>query len=197
MYDKWKAQQQKNKSSPSVPPASDTPARQSSAMSVTSTGRATSSRLRQQARQSYLDSSSLSDTASVAEKRGGSVIEDMMSDRTKLARSTSGGRRAGARRRTPTPVNLSEGALVVIDNQLVLRLPISDSEVYRGRMTVHRLNLQPNDKLVDDALHRLRGISYDPILADNASMGVVPLLRRYVADAAGWWMSSSTGGCDC
>ena len=98
-----------------------------------------------------------------------------MSGSTKHARSTSGGRRTDTRRRTPTPVNLLEGELAVIDNQLVLRLPISDSEVYRGRMTVPRLNLQPNDKLVDDALHRLRGISYDPIVAENASMGVMPL----------------------
>ena len=64
---------------------------------------------------------------------------------------------------------------MVIDDQLVLRLPVSKAEVYRGRMTVPRLNLQPSDKLVDEALFRLRGISYDPILAENATMGVVPL----------------------
>ena len=65
-------------------------------MSVASAGREASSRLRRQPRQSYLDFSvsSISDAGSIAEKRGGSVVEDVMSGSTKLIRSSSGSQRA-------------------------------------------------------------------------------------------------------
>ena len=111
----------------------------------------------------------------VGVKRGGAQDEEAMSTGIKHARSESGGRSGMQPRRTPTPVGLSEGELHVIDNQLVLRLPVSDAEVYRGKMVTPRLSLQASNTLPDDTLNRLAYNTYDSLLADTAADGVIPI----------------------
>ena len=94
---------------------------------------------------------------------------------SKAARSETGSRMLARERRTPTPVGLHSGELNVIDGVLVLRLPLSDAGVYRGRSTLSRLHLQSNNWLVEDALRRLSTVTYDAELARLAKASVLPV----------------------
>ena len=91
------------------------------------------------------------------------------------ARSDTGSRMIMRERRTPTPVGLHSGELNVIDGVLVLRLPLSEAEVYRGRSTLSRLHLQSNNWLVEDAMRRLSTVTYDTELARLAKSPVLPV----------------------
>ena len=67
---------------------------------------------------------------------------------SKAGRSETGLRMIMREHRTPTLVGLHSGELHVIDGVLVLRLPLSEAEAYRGRSSLSRLHLQSNNWLV-------------------------------------------------
>ena len=78
-------------------------------------------------------------------------------------------------RRFPTSVGLHYSELHVIDGVLVLRLPLSEAEVYRGHSKLSRLHLHSINWLVEDALRRLSAVTYDAELARLAKASVLPV----------------------
>ena len=76
-------------------------------------------------------------------------------------------------RRTPTPVGLDEGELNVIDGSLVLRIPISKAESYRGRTMTSRLQLQSDDQMTDDVIRYLAASAQDSTAQKLAKSGII------------------------
>ena len=121
----------------------------------------------------YKDTSDTSDVHSqlVPKKRPLRDDASEMSVHSKVFRSglTSPGRR------TPTPVRLTCSELNSIDDALVMRVPISNAELYRGGKWPSRLQLSANGELVEDTLARLQSSSHDSTLAALAQTGVMPV----------------------
>ena len=93
-------------------------------------------------------------SASVATKRMSSQGGSAAPTGEKAAKFASGERGTVRSRRTPTPVGLAESELHIIDDRLVLRIPISDSEVYRSRAVTPRLQLLADNHLPKTLISR-------------------------------------------
>ena len=115
-------------------------------------------------------------SASCQRARRGHPDDDVSEEsRTKALRGSHGVTSSGERRlrRVPTPTRVEESELTLIDSQLLLRIPASSSEVYRGRTSVSRLQLTSDDATVNRVLSRLKTSTHNTAVAKSAGTGLL------------------------